>query len=238
MSREEKLEFESIYVWDDSKVGLWIPRTLNNYTYGLHYCYRFLGFKNLGREVGQDGLTLISVLLWKHYIDFLVCWMPTPNPHELSPNPFCKIWRIGYYSFKPSIEKVRFMVPRSDLHQVGLRNSKYIGYFRKKAFTYDHRLKRTGHPVRSAFHKLQIGRLVVGWVTTSEYLLLYVFWLLFLVICVFSPDLILFALGSRSPNSLVLDSRLSVDLSWGAETDFPKVPSHSKQVPRASLALF
>jgi hypothetical protein len=41
--------------------------------------------------------------------------------------------------------------------------------------TYDHRLKRIGHPVRSAIHKLQIGRLVVGWVTTSEYLLLYVF---------------------------------------------------------------
>ena len=41
--------------------------------------------------------------------------------------------------------------------------------------TYDHRLESTGHPVRSAIHKLQIGRLVVGWVTTSEYLLLYVF---------------------------------------------------------------
>jgi hypothetical protein len=41
--------------------------------------------------------------------------------------------------------------------------------------TYDHRLRRTGHPVRSAIHKPQIGRLVVGWVTTSEYLLLYVF---------------------------------------------------------------
>ncbi|KAH9207277.1 hypothetical protein DL95DRAFT_313987, partial [Leptodontidium sp. 2 PMI_412] len=41
--------------------------------------------------------------------------------------------------------------------------------------TYDHRLKRIGHPVRSAIRKLQIGRLVVGWVTTSEYLLLYVF---------------------------------------------------------------
>jgi hypothetical protein len=40
---------------------------------------------------------------------------------------------------------------------------------------YDHRLRRTGHPVRSAIHKPQIGRLVVGWVTTSEYLLLYVF---------------------------------------------------------------
>ena len=43
------------------------------------------------------------------------------------------------------------------------------------AGTYDHRLRRTGHPVRSAIHKPQIGRLVVGWVTTSESLLLYVF---------------------------------------------------------------
>ena len=41
--------------------------------------------------------------------------------------------------------------------------------------TYDHRLMRTGHPVRSAILKHQIGRLVVGWVTTSESLLLYVF---------------------------------------------------------------
>ena len=40
--------------------------------------------------------------------------------------------------------------------------------------TYDHRLKRIGHPVRSAIHKLQIGGLVVGWVTTSESPLLYV----------------------------------------------------------------
>ena len=42
-------------------------------------------------------------------------------------------------------------------------------------FTYDHRLVRTGHPVRSAILKHQIGRLVVEWVTISEYLLLYVF---------------------------------------------------------------
>ncbi len=40
--------------------------------------------------------------------------------------------------------------------------------------TYDHRHQRTGHPVRSAIHKLVIGRLVVGSVTTSESLLLYV----------------------------------------------------------------
>ena len=46
---------------------------------------------------------------------------------------------------------------------------------KSRTVTYDHRLERIGHPVRSAIHKLQIGRLVVGWVTTSEYLLLYVF---------------------------------------------------------------
>ena len=43
------------------------------------------------------------------------------------------------------------------------------------SFTYDHRLWRTGLPVRSAILKPQVGRLVVGWVTTSEYRLLYVF---------------------------------------------------------------
>ena len=52
---------------------------------------------------------------------------------------------------------------------------RYLYKFRVMSFTYDHRLRKTGHPVRSAIHKPQIGRLVVGWVTTSEYLLLYVF---------------------------------------------------------------
>ncbi|KAJ5122773.1 hypothetical protein N7526_009710 [Penicillium atrosanguineum] len=41
--------------------------------------------------------------------------------------------------------------------------------------TYDHRVWRTGLPVRSAVLKPHAGRLVVGWVTTSESLLLYVF---------------------------------------------------------------
>ncbi|PVH84616.1 hypothetical protein DL98DRAFT_410753, partial [Cadophora sp. DSE1049] len=48
------------------------------------------------------------------------------------------------------------------------------------AVTYDHRLKKIGHPVRSAKLKLQIGGLVVGWVTTSEYPLLYVYFWFFL----------------------------------------------------------
>ena len=58
---------------------------------------------------------------------------------------------------------------------VNTSNISYISFFSREAVTYDHRLRRTGHPVRSAIHKPQIGRLVVGWVTTSEYLLLYVF---------------------------------------------------------------
>ena len=43
-----------------------------------------------------------------------------------------------------------------------------------KSDTYDHRVWRTGLPVRSAVLKPHAGRLVVGWVTTSESRLLYV----------------------------------------------------------------
>ena len=53
----------------------------------------------------------------------------------------------------------------------------YIDASKTMSVTYDHRLRRIGHPVRSAIHKPQIGRLVVGWVTTSESLLLYVIFL-------------------------------------------------------------
>ena len=41
--------------------------------------------------------------------------------------------------------------------------------------TYDHRVWKTGLPVRSAVLKPHAGELVVGWVTTSESSLLYVF---------------------------------------------------------------
>ncbi|KAF2633866.1 hypothetical protein BU25DRAFT_329054, partial [Macroventuria anomochaeta] len=41
--------------------------------------------------------------------------------------------------------------------------------------TYDHRMLKTRLPVRSALFKQRTGRSVVRWVTTSEYLLLYVF---------------------------------------------------------------
>ncbi|KAF1926981.1 uncharacterized protein M421DRAFT_188422 [Didymella exigua CBS 183.55] len=44
-----------------------------------------------------------------------------------------------------------------------------------KPLTYDHRTLKTRLPVRSALFKQRTGGLVVGWVTTSEYPLLYVF---------------------------------------------------------------
>ena len=51
----------------------------------------------------------------------------------------------------------------------------YIMLYPPYSSTYDHRVWRTGLPVRSAVLKPHAGRLVVGWVTTSESLLLYVF---------------------------------------------------------------
>jgi hypothetical protein len=60
----------------------------------------------------------------------------------------------------------------------------YLYFDTRIITTYDHRLKRIGHPVRSAIHKLEIGGLVVGWVTTSEYPLLYVFVIFFAIFVV------------------------------------------------------
>jgi hypothetical protein len=56
--------------------------------------------------------------------------------------------------------------------------TKNILAFEKVSFAIDHRTWKTGLPVRSAVLKPCAGRLVVGWVTTSEYLLLIVlpFW--------------------------------------------------------------
>jgi hypothetical protein len=50
-----------------------------------------------------------------------------------------------------------------------------ISAFLSTLFAIDHRTCKTGLPVRSAVLKPRAGRLVVGWVTTSEYLLLIVF---------------------------------------------------------------
>jgi hypothetical protein len=54
-------------------------------------------------------------------------------------------------------------------------NSDLIRNFGAVTITYDHRIMRILLPVRSADIKHDTGGLVVRWVTTSEYLLLYVF---------------------------------------------------------------
>ncbi|KAJ5252702.1 L-lysine 2-3-aminomutase [Penicillium chrysogenum] len=61
--------------------------------------------------------------------------------------------------------------------------SRYIILSNTKPDTYDHRVWKTGLPVRSAVLKPHAGELVVGWVTTSESSLLYVF-VSFFVFCV------------------------------------------------------
>jgi hypothetical protein len=45
--------------------------------------------------------------------------------------------------------------------------------------TYDHRHRKTRDPVRSPIDKPVIARLVLGWVTTGESLVLYVLFLSF-----------------------------------------------------------
>ena len=83
--------------------------------------------------------------------------------------------------------------------------------------TYDHRTLKTRLPVRSALFKQRTGGLVVRWVTTSEYPLLYVFVFLlsreentlplllfqqrslFILPCFLVLSLVLYSLGSVLP---------------------------------------
>ncbi|KAJ5161424.1 hypothetical protein N7492_006816 [Penicillium capsulatum] len=58
---------------------------------------------------------------------------------------------------------------------VQLTRKYYIDSFLELYNTYDHRVWKTGLPVRSAVLKPHAGELVVRWVTTSESSLLYVF---------------------------------------------------------------
>ncbi len=79
------------------------------------------------------------------------------------------IWSRRFFHLCHCIQKVLSLRPHV------LRN---IMRNNTSSFTFDHRTWRTGLPVRSAVLKPCAGRLVVGWVTTSEYLLLNVFVLL------------------------------------------------------------
>ncbi|ATZ57847.1 hypothetical protein BCIN_15g03760 [Botrytis cinerea B05.10] len=91
-------------------------------------------------------------------------------------------------------------------------SQEYINFHNPMSITYDHRLKRIGHPVRSAIHKLQIGGLVVGWVTTSESPLLYVLLLLFLPFYHSLTSSLLFPFSRTSFLSLVRCLKLYVYL--------------------------
>ena len=55
--------------------------------------------------------------------------------------------------------------------------------------TYDHRTLKTRLPVRSALFKERTGGLVVRWVTTSEYPLLYIFTLCVQLRCILTASL-------------------------------------------------
>jgi hypothetical protein len=88
----------------------------------------------------------------------------------------------------------------------------------KQSFTYDHRTLKTRLPVRSALFKQRTGGLVVRWVTTSEYPLLYVFRFFWSMPCFLSPSSVIQSSLSGSVNWSVmclggLDSRLYYCLS-------------------------
>ena len=68
-----------------------------------------------------------------------------------------------------------FGIAATNLPATGHSISRGISFWQDQTTTYDHRVWKTGLPVRSAVLKPHAGRLVVGWVTTSESLLLYVF---------------------------------------------------------------
>jgi hypothetical protein len=102
------------------------------------------------------------------------------NPRPRCPRRYIKKLLPGssqYYPFITQSRPKRHITCSSlDFRKPTKAHCTYIYEVKKKAVTYDHRLRRKGDPVRSRILKPQIGRLVVGWVTTSEYLLLYVFY--------------------------------------------------------------
>ncbi|KAJ9484854.1 hypothetical protein VN97_g8508 [Penicillium thymicola] len=81
--------------------------------------------------------------------------------------------------------------------------------------TYDHRVWKTGLPVRSAVLKPHAGELVVGWVTTSESSLLYVF----VFVCFGYIDL---SLSISDKYSLKTDTRTS-SLCCGPGCLYPRL---------------
>ncbi|KAJ5210122.1 L-lysine 2-3-aminomutase [Penicillium cf. griseofulvum] len=91
-------------------------------------------------------------------------WLCVDANHPLSPSFSPSLYRT--HSYYPSRTMPRLVIPN-------LSRSIILSYTYPD--TYDHRVWKTGLPVRSAVLKPHAGELVVGWVTTSESSLLYVF---------------------------------------------------------------
>jgi hypothetical protein len=100
------------------------------------------------------------------------------NSHQKSSNTKRRI--KNEVRLLPREDIIRYFIacPRLEIQDLG--RAHFNGYDlimiqNKQSFTYDHRTLKTRLPVRSALFKQRTGGLVVRWVTTSEYPLLYVF---------------------------------------------------------------
>jgi hypothetical protein len=101
------------------------------------------------------------------------------NIYECFVETATKMWQYAKCLPVQKQPGARVVISESfKIRYLKIPSNAYIVCNKQFAITYGHRLEITGHPVRSAIHKLQIGGLVVGSVTTSEYPLLYVFCLL------------------------------------------------------------
>ena len=78
----------------------------------------------------------------------------------------------------------------------------YISPSTIDSFTYDHRILRIAHPVCSAVLKQDTGGLVVRWVTTGEYPLLYVFDIFVMPRVIINPTILILHLGSSNSISM------------------------------------
>ncbi|KAJ9486619.1 hypothetical protein VN97_g6717 [Penicillium thymicola] len=122
----------------------------------------FTAHNTYDHRVWKTGLPVRSAVLKPHAGELVVGWVTTSESSLL--------YVFIFVCFCYHIESI-------PLKLIG-PPSLYCG-------TYDHRVWKIGLPVRSAVLKPHAGELVVGWVTTSESSLLYVFVPLFIIVVVY-----------------------------------------------------
>jgi hypothetical protein len=66
-------------------------------------------------------------------------------------------WALKWISENLSIKTQFYEVGNQESHTTLLRNLQYMDQTVSNTITFDHRLRKPGHPVRSAIHKPQIG---------------------------------------------------------------------------------